>query len=52
MHMLANMAMDWDLCNEAYTQEDKQIVQHMRLNGEFIGGLVTEENVKNGSTKV
>lgn len=52
MHTIANFAMDWDLCNEAYDDEDKEIVRSLTLNGEFIGGLVTEDNVHDDTTAI
>lgn len=52
MHRIANFAMDYDLCNEGYDKEDKDIIRNLKLNGEFIGGLVTEDRVNNDHTSI
>lgn len=52
MHVIANFAMDYDLCNEAYDPEDKDIIKTLTVNGRLVGGLITEEQVKNSSTSI
>lgn len=51
LRTIANFAMDYDLGNVGYDDYDKEVVRNMKLNGEFIGGLLAEE-VKNSSTKL
>lgn len=51
LHTIANFAMDYDLGNVGYDDYDKEVVRNMKLNGQFIGGLLSEE-VKNDSTKL
>ena len=51
IHTIANFAMDYDLGNVGYDEYDKEVVRNMTLNGQFIGGLLSEE-VKNGQTKL
>lgn len=36
--------MDDEISNKKYTDEDKEIVRNMWLNGRLIGGLVTEDH--------
>ena len=38
----ANIAGDFEISNLAYTEQDKKDIQKLRLNGEIVGGLVTE----------
>lgn len=52
MHRIANFAMDYDLCNEAYEDADKEIIKNLTVNGKFVGGLITEEQVKGGQTSI
>lgn len=52
MHRIANFAMDYDLCNEGYDPEDKNIIRNLTLNGQFIGGLVTEDQVHGSKTSI
>ena len=52
MHRIANFAMDYDLCNEAYEDTDKEIIKNLTVNGKFVGGLITEEQVKGGQTAI
>jgi hypothetical protein len=44
IHQLLNIIEDFEISNKRYTSADKQIVRNMMLNGELIGGLVTEDN--------
>lgn len=43
LHEINNIIEDFEISNTRYTTEDKQIVKNMYLNGELIGGLVTED---------
>ena len=43
-HNLDNILADFEISNKAYGPEDKKVVQNMVLNGEVIGGLVTEDH--------
>lgn len=47
LHGLMNIIEDFEISNTRYTDKDKQIVRNMYLNGELIGGLVTEDMRKN-----
>ena len=43
LHSLLNIIEDFEISNKRYTEADKQIIRNMMLNGELIGGLVTED---------
>jgi hypothetical protein len=43
LHELLNIIEDFEISNKRYSAADKQIVRNMMLNGEIIGGLVTED---------
>ena len=51
MNTLANFAMDYELGNYGYDDYDKEVVRQLTLDGQVIGGLLSE-NVKNGTTMV
>lgn len=42
IHELANYAMDYDISNLGYDAHDKEVVKLMTINGNVVGGLVTE----------
>ena len=44
LHEILNIIEDFEISNKRYTSEDKKIVRNMQLNGEVIGGLVTEDH--------
>ena len=44
LHALLNIIEDFEISNRRYSSEDKQIVRNMMLNGEVIGGLITEDH--------
>jgi hypothetical protein len=44
LHSLLNIIEDFEISNKRYSSEDKKIVRNMQLNGEVIGGLVTEDH--------
>ena len=44
LHELLNIIEDFEISNKRYSPEDKKIVKNMMLNGQVIGGLVTEEH--------
>jgi hypothetical protein len=44
IQQLLNIIKDFEISNKRYSAADKQIVRNMMLNGELIGGLVTEDN--------
>lgn len=44
LHRLLNIIMDFEISNKKYSAEDKIIVKNMWLNGQVIGGLITEEH--------
>ena len=44
LHEILNIIEDFEISNKRYTSEDKKIVRMMQLNGEIIGGLVTEDH--------
>jgi hypothetical protein len=44
LHELNNIIEDFEISNTRYTAEDKLTVRNMYLNGELIGGLVTEDH--------
>ena len=46
IHELLNIIADFEISNKKYTQEDKDIVEKMYLNGKVISGLVTEMHRK------
>ena len=46
LHGLINTILDDEISNRKYSEEDKIIVRDMKLNGQTIGGLVTEDHRK------
>ena len=42
-HQTANIAMDYEISNKAYTDADKATARSIFLNGEVLRGLVTED---------
>ena len=42
--MFSNYAGDFDISNLGYDDEDKAIARNMRINGQVISGLITEDN--------
>ena len=44
LHEILNIIEDFEISNKRYTSEDKKIVKNMMLNGQVIGGLVTEDH--------
>lgn len=42
LHRLINIIEDFEISNERYTADDKIVVKNMKLNGQEIGGLITE----------
>ena len=44
LHEILNIIEDFEISNKRYTSEDKKIVRAMMLNGQIIGGLVTEDH--------
>jgi hypothetical protein len=44
LHEVLNIIEDFEISNKRYTAEDKKIVKAMQLNGQVIGGLVTEDH--------
>jgi hypothetical protein len=46
LHEVLNIIEDFEISNKRYTAEDKKIVKAMMLNGQVIGGLVTEDHRK------
>ena len=44
LHEILNIIEDFEISNKRYSSEDKKIVRTMQLNGEVIGGLVTEDH--------
>lgn len=44
LHSLLNVIEDFEISNTRYTDEDKNTVRHMTLNGKVISGLVTEDH--------
>jgi hemoglobin-like flavoprotein len=44
LHDILNIIEDFEISNKRYTAADKKIVRTMQLNGEVIGGLVTEDH--------
>lgn len=43
IHQLINIAGDYEISNRGYTEKDKAIVRAIKLNGEVLKGLVTED---------
>lgn len=44
LHDLSNIAADYEISNKGYTEKDKRIARAIRLNGEVLKGLVTEDD--------
>lgn len=44
LHTILNIIEDFEISNKRYSAADKQIVRNMMLNGELIGGLITEDH--------
>ena len=44
IHELSNIAADYEISNKGYTERDKRIARAIRLNGETLKGLVTEDD--------
>lgn len=44
MHELLNWIEDFEISNKRYSEADKQIARELKLNGEVITGLVTEDH--------
>jgi hypothetical protein len=44
LHEILNIIEDFEISNKRYSSEDKKIVRNMQLNGQVIGGLVTEDH--------
>ena len=44
IHELINIAGDYEISNRGYTDKDKDIVRAIKLNGETLRGLVTEDD--------
>ena len=44
IHTLFNILEDFEISNTRYSKADKEIVRHMILNCQEIGGLVTEDH--------
>lgn len=40
---IGNIAGDFEISNKGYTEKDKEVVRSLKLNGELVGGLVTED---------
>lgn len=47
LHELTNIAGDYDISNKGYTDEDKQNIRSIQLNGQILSGLVTEDKHPN-----
>ena len=47
LHHILNCIEDFEISNKRYTTADKKIVRMMQLNGQIIGGLVTEDHRSN-----
>lgn len=43
LHELSNIAADYEISNRGYTDNDKRISRRIRLNGQILQGLVTED---------
>ena len=46
-HDLMNILEDFEISHKLYTKEDEETVRHMILNGKWIGGLLTVDQMKN-----
>ena len=44
IHQLINIAGDYEISNRGYTEKDKDIVRAIKLNGQTLKGLVTEDD--------
>lgn len=44
LHQLGNIAGDYDISNKGYTDQDKRIIRRLKLNGQKLRGLVTEDD--------
>lgn len=44
LHELQNVIMDYEISHTRYTEEDKDTIRNMYLNGKLIGGLLTEDD--------
>ena len=44
LHQILNIIEDFEISNKRYSTADKDIVRKMMLNGEVVGGLVTEDH--------
>ena len=44
LHSLNNVIEDFEISNKRYSEADKHTVRNMYLNGQLIGGLVTEDH--------
>lgn len=44
VHTPYNIAGDFEISNLGYTEEDKEIVRNIKLNGRLVSGLVTEDS--------
>jgi hypothetical protein len=44
LHSILNIIEDFEISNKRYSAADKLIVKNMMLNGEVIGGMITEEH--------
>ena len=43
LHQLINIAGDYEISNRGYTDKDKDIARNIKLNGQTLQGLVTED---------
>lgn len=43
LHELTNIAGDYDISNKGYTDADKRNIRRIKLNGQTLSGLVTED---------
>lgn len=50
-HDLLNIIMDLEISNRKYTSEDKKIMRHLLVNGEYVTCLVTEDLRKDWAPK-
>ena len=44
IHELANMAMDWELSEKGYDEDDKKVVRQMTKYNKVIGGLILSDD--------
>lgn len=44
IHQLINIAADYEISNRGYTEKDKKVSRALKLNGETLKGLVTEDD--------